>query len=235
MTQKPCYSVDGLLIYFGWPQAREDDARRAIHAGLSLVTAIQALRNELSQTYGMCLALRIGIHTGLVVVETEEGGTSYGRLAMGATPTLTAKIQSLAAPDTVVISAATQHLVQGYFVCKLLGEHFLSGATEPSALYQVLHASGARGRLDVAAPQHLTPFVGREVELAVLRERATQVRQGMGQVVLLSGEEGIGKSRLNQTTQHRQRYTACSAAPVSEIKIFGTYRQSSKNKRLCVS
>jgi class 3 adenylate cyclase len=114
------YLGDGLLVYFGWPQAHEDDARRAVYAGLALVTAVQALRNELSQAYGMCLALRIGIHTGLVVVGTGEGGTPYGQLAIGATPNLAAKIQSLAAPDTVVISAATYHLVQGYFVCERL-------------------------------------------------------------------------------------------------------------------
>ena len=165
-----------------------------VYAGLALVTAIQALRNELSQAYGMCLALRIGIHTGLVVVGTGDGGAPYGQLAMGATPNLVAKIQSLAAPDTVVISAATSHLVQGYFVCEYLGDHPLPGVTEPSALYQVLHASGARGRLDIVSSQHLTPFVGREVELAVLRERVAQV----GQVLLLSGEAGIGKSRLVQ-------------------------------------
>ncbi len=168
------YLGDGLLVYFGWPQAHEDDARRAVYAGLALVTAVQALRNKLSQAYGMCLALRVGMHTGLVVVGTGEGSAPYGQLAMGATPNLAAKMQSLAAPDTVVISAATYHLVQGYFVCESLGEHLLPGATEPSALYQVLHVSGARGRLDVASPQHLTPFVGREVELAVLRERVAR-------------------------------------------------------------
>src|SRR5262249_34863283 len=144
------------------------------------------------------LTIRIGIHTGLVVVGTEQEGTPYGQLAVGATPHLAAKIQSLAAPETVVISAATAHLVQGYFVCECLGEHHLPGATESSVLYQVLHASEARGRLYVASPQHRTPFVGREAELAVLRERVAQVRQGMGQVLLLSGEAGIGKSRLVQ-------------------------------------
>jgi class 3 adenylate cyclase/predicted ATPase len=192
------YLGDGLLAYFGWPQAHEDDARRAVHAGLALVTAIRGLGSELVQDFGIRLAIRIGMHTGLVVVGTGEEGTPYGQLAVGATPNLAAKMQSLAAPETVVISTATAHLVQGYFVCQPLGEHLLPGATEPSALSQVLHASGARGRLDVALLQHLTPFVGREAELAVLRERVAQVRQGMGQVLLLSGEAGIGKSRLVQ-------------------------------------
>jgi len=97
-----------------------------------------------------------------------------------------------------VISAATYALVQGYFVCASLGEHDLPGTTAPSVLYQVRGVSGARGRLDLTAPLQRTPFVGREVELPVLRERAAQVRQGLGQVVLLSGEAGIGKSRLVQ-------------------------------------
>jgi class 3 adenylate cyclase len=182
---------DGLLVYFGWPQAHEDDARRAIHTGLALVTAVCDLGNRLVQDYSTRLVVRIGMHTGLVVVDTGEGSALYRQLAVGATPNLAVQMQSLATPETVVISAATYHLVQGYFVCEHLGERLLPGATAPSAFYQMLHASGARGRLDVASPQHLTPFVGREAEIAVLRER-------VGQVVLVSGEAGIGKSRLVQ-------------------------------------
>jgi class 3 adenylate cyclase/DNA-binding winged helix-turn-helix (wHTH) protein len=199
------YLGDGLLVYFGWPQAHEDDARRAVHAGLALVTAVRDLGSALVQDVGIRLAIRVGIHTGLVVVGPGEEDTPYGQLAVGATPNLAAKIQALAAPDTVVISAATDHLVQGYFVCASLGEHPLPGTTAPSVLYQVQGASGARGRLDVTPPPQHTPFVGREAELAVLRERAAQVRQGLGQVVLLSGEAGIGKSRLVQEVT-----TACA-------------------------
>jgi hypothetical protein len=192
------YLGDGLLVYFGWPQAHEYDARRAVHAGVALVTAVRDLSSALVQDIGIRLAIRLGMHTGLVVVGTGEEDTPYGQLAVGATPNLAAKIQARAAPDAVVISAATYNLVQGYFVCKSLGEHHLPGTTEPNALYQVLHASEARGRLDLTAPQQRTPFAGREVELAALRERAAQVQQGQGQVVLLSGEAGIGKSRLVQ-------------------------------------
>jgi class 3 adenylate cyclase len=186
------YLGDGLLGYFGWPQAHEDDARRAVHTGLALVTAVRDLSHRLAHAYGIRLALRIGMHTGLVVVGTGEGETPYGQLAVGATPNLAARLQSLAAPDTVVISAATHTLVQGYFVCESLGEHLLPGTAEPGVLYQVQSASGAHGRLDVL-PLQRTPFVGREAELAVLHERATLVRQGLGQVVLLSGEAGMGK------------------------------------------
>src|SRR5215831_7809072 len=192
------YLGDGLLVYFGWPRAHEDDARRAVHAGVALVMAVCNLGNELVQNFGIGLTIRIGIDTGLVVVGAEAGDTPYGQLAVGVTPNLAAKIQSLAAPETIVISAATYALVQGYFVCASLDEHSFPGTTAPSVLYQVQSVSGARGRLDLTAPLQRTPFVGREVELAVLRERAAQVRQGLGQVVLLSGETGIGKSRLVQ-------------------------------------
>jgi class 3 adenylate cyclase len=178
------YLGDGLLVYFGWPQAHEDAARRAVHAGLALLTAIRDLGTGLVQDHGIRLAPRIGIHTGLVVVGGEAGDPAHGQLAVGATPNLAAKIQGLAAPETVVISAATCALVQGYFVCDSLGEFQLPGSPAPSTLYQVRSASGARGRLDVATPQQLTPFVGREAELAVLQERIAQVRQGLGQVVL---------------------------------------------------
>jgi class 3 adenylate cyclase len=215
------YLGDGLLGYFGWPQAHEDDARRAVYTGLGLVTALRDLDHRLLQDYGRRLAVRIGIHTGLVVVGTGEGGAAYGQLAVGATPHLAAKIQSLATPDTVVISAATYALVQGYVVCESLGAQTLPGTTEPGVLYQVRSASGAHGRLDALPPSQRTPFVGREVELAVLRERAAQVRQGQGQVVLLSGDAGIGKSRLVQeaiTTLAANGFTviACHCSPYAQ-------------------
>ena len=215
------YLGDGLLGYFGWPQAHEDDARRAVHAGLALVTAVCDLGHELVQEYGIRLALRIGIHTGLVVIGTEEGGTPYGQLAVGATPNLAAKMQNLAAPDTVVISAATAQLVQGYFVYESLGEYLLPGTTAPSVLYQIRSASGAHGPLDVTPSPQRTPFVGREAELAVLRDRAAQVRQGLGQAVLLSGDAGIGKSRLVEvvtTTLAADGFTymACRCSPYAQ-------------------
>jgi hypothetical protein len=178
---------------------------------LALVTAVRDLSSALVQDCGIGLAIRVGLHTGLVVVGAEAGGAPYGQLAVGATPTLAAKLQGVAAPETVVISAATHDLVQGYFVCASLGEHVLPGAPAPSLVYQVRGASGAQGRLDLTPPLQHTPFVGREVERALLLERAAQVRQGLGQVVLLSGEAGIGKSRLVQmvkTTLTTDGFTA---------------------------
>jgi class 3 adenylate cyclase/predicted ATPase len=211
------YLGDGLVGYFGWPQAHEDAPRRAVHAGVTLLTAIRDLGTTLLQDYGRRLAIRIGIHTGLVVVGSRTGEHSPSQLAIGATPNLAARIQGLAAPETVVISATTYALVQGYFVCEPVGEYILPGATAPSALYHVQGVSGARGRLDLTAPPHLTPFVGREAELAVLQERLTQVRQGLGQAVLLRGDAGMGKSRLMQRVK-----TALVAEGFTSLEFWGS-------------
>ena len=190
------YLGDGLLVYFGYPAAHEDDAQRAIHAGLDMLSALADLNRRLGQSYGVRLHARVGIHTGLVVVGEVGGGPQHGQLALGVTPNIAAKIQAMATPESVVISDATYRLVQGYFVCQDLGEYTLPGVATPIALYQVLHASDARGRLEAAARRGLTPLVGRDIEIALLQERWVQVQQGSGQGVMLSGEAGIGKSRL---------------------------------------
>jgi predicted ATPase len=127
------------------------------------------------------------------------GGGRHEHLALGDTPNLAARLQGVAAPDTVAVSAATFRLIQGYFVCDDLGQHTLKGVAAPMPVYRVQHASGARSRLEVAARRGLAPLIGREQEVALLQERWTQVTEGFGQVILLSGEAGIGKSRLVQT------------------------------------
>src|SRR5262249_22125715 len=190
------YLGDGLLVYFGYPAAHEDDAQRAIHAGLDMLAALADLNRRLRLSYDVRLHARVSIHTGLVVVGEVGGGPQHGQLALGVTPNIAAKIQAMATPESVVISAATYRLVQGYFVCQDLGEHTLPGVATPIALYQVLRASEARGRLEAAARRGLTPLVGRDIEIALLQERWVQVQQGSGQGVMLSGEAGIGKSRL---------------------------------------
>jgi class 3 adenylate cyclase len=189
---------DGLLVYFGYPHAHEDDAHRAIRTGLGIPDAMGDLRTRLKQDKGIQLALRVGIHTGLVVVGAMGGGGRQEQLALGETPNIAARIQGLAAPNTLVISDATSRLVQGYFECQPLGEQILRGVAEPVAVYRVLQESGARGRLDVAVTRGLTPLVGRDSEVRLLLERWEQVKAGQGQVVLLTGDAGIGKSRLVQ-------------------------------------
>jgi class 3 adenylate cyclase/predicted ATPase len=194
---------DGLLVYFGWPQAHDDDAQRAVQAGLGILEAMQTLNTRLERDKGLHLAVRVGIHTGLVVVGEMGGGGRQEQLALGDTPNLAARLQGLAAPDTVVISAATHRLVQGYFTAAALGPQVLKGVAAPVPVYRILRATAAQSRLDVAAATGLTPLVGRESEVALLLERWEQSQAGLGQVVLLSGEGGIGKTRLVEVLHQR--------------------------------
>ena len=195
------YLGDGLLVYFGYPQAHEDDAQRAMRTGLGFVEAMETLNRHLGQSHGVRLAVRVGIHTGLVVVGEMGGGGRQEQLALGDTPNIAARLQGLAAPDTVVISAATQRLIQGYFNCHALGAQTLKGVATPLQVHQVVRATEVQHRLDVAAARGLTPLVGREHEVGLLRDRWAQVQAGRGHIVLLSGEAGIGKSRLVQVVK----------------------------------
>jgi tetratricopeptide (TPR) repeat protein len=163
-----------------------------------MVEALGMLNTRLEREYGVRLAVRLGIHTGLVVVGEIGSGGRQEQLALGETPNIAARLQGLAEPDTVVISAATAHLIHGYFVCQSLGAQVLKGLTQPLQAYRVLHESGAQTRLDVVTPRGLTPLVGRDEEVGLLQRRWDQATAGLGQVVLLSGEAGIGKSRLVQ-------------------------------------
>src|SRR5437867_4291196 len=176
---------DGLLVYFGWPRAHEDDAERAVRAGLGIVDAVGALNRRLKSR----LAVRIGMDTGLVVIG--EDGEVYGD-----TPNVAARVQALAEPDTVLVTAAAHRLVSGLFLVEERGAHALKGVPAPVTLYRVVQPSGVRSRLAAAAVLGLTPFIGREDERRLLRTRFEQAREGEGQVVLLVGEPGIGKSRL---------------------------------------
>jgi class 3 adenylate cyclase len=189
---------DGLLVYFGYPQAHEEDAQRAIYTGLRIVEATRTLNAALEQIKGIRLAVRLGIHTGLVVVGEMGGAGRQEQLALGEVPNVASRIQGIAHPDTVVMSADTYRLIQGFFECEPLGEYDLRGVSQPIAVYRVLRESGVQSRLDVASTRGLTPLVGRESEVTLLLERWQQAKDGQGQVILLSGEAGIGKSRLVQ-------------------------------------
>jgi class 3 adenylate cyclase len=189
------YLGDGLLVYFGYPLAHEDDAQRAVRAGLGVVEAMGQLNTRLTQERGVCLAVRLGIHTGQVVVGEIGGGPRQEQLALGETPNLAARLQGIAAPNTVVISAATLPLLGGFFAYQALGMHILKGFAQPIEVYQVLYESMARSRLEVAGRTGLTPLVGREPEVALLLERWAQVKVGLGQVVLLSGEAAVAQER----------------------------------------
>src|SRR5882724_5763259 len=160
---------DGLLVYFGYPQAHEDDAQRAVRTGLGILDAMGDLNTRLQQAKGIQLAVRVGIHTGLVVIGDMGGAGRQEQLALGEVPNIASRIEGLAAPNTLVVSDATSRLVQGYFDCQDLGAQTLRGVAEPITVYRVLRESGAQGGLDIASARGLMPLVGRESEVTLLR------------------------------------------------------------------
>jgi class 3 adenylate cyclase/tetratricopeptide (TPR) repeat protein len=190
------YVGDGLLVYFGYPKAHEDDAQRGVRAGLDIVEAIHDLETEITNP-NVNLAVRIGITTGLVVAgDIGSGERVEEKAIVGETPNLAARLQALAQPDTVVIGASTHRLVEGLFDCDNLGSRHLKGISQAVTAYRVRAASGARSRFEAAARRGLTPLVGREEEINLLLKRWQQAKDGEGQTVLLSGEAGSGKSRI---------------------------------------
>jgi class 3 adenylate cyclase/predicted ATPase len=192
------YLGDGLMTYFGWPAAHEDDAERAVRAGLEIVEAVKKVDAPEP------LQVRAGIATGPVVVgETGAGDASVPKLAVGETPNLAARVQGLAGPDDIVIAPSTHRLVGGAFDYEDLGKRALKGIVEPVQVWRVTGVGRAEGRFEAAHVGGLTPLVGRETEIAMLMERWSQAKDGEGQVVLLCGEPGIGKSRIMQVLRDR--------------------------------
>ncbi|MGD8640254.1 MAG: adenylate/guanylate cyclase domain-containing protein [Gammaproteobacteria bacterium] len=191
------YLGDGILTYFGYPQANEDDATRAVEAGLHLIRNIQHLNERLHAERGVTLSLRIGIHTGLVVIG-EISGDDKRSLALGTTPNVAARLQDLAETNTVLISDATYRLIHSRFQCSPIGEKQLKGFSHPFTLYQVESVADSSLPLVSETAFNQVPLIGREQESALILDRLEQARAGQGQVVVLSGEAGIGKSRLVQ-------------------------------------
>lgn len=191
------YLGDGLLVYFGYPAAHDDDAQRAVLAGLGIIRAVGALAVRLGPARGVALAVRIGIHTGQVVVGEIGGEARRERLALGETPNIAARLQALAEPGTVVISGATHRLVRRAFEFHNLGLQRITGIDAPIPAFRVLGESLARApAADTAGPSSV--LVGRDRQVALLVERWQDAAADVGQVVLLTGEPGIGKSRLVQ-------------------------------------
>jgi predicted ATPase/class 3 adenylate cyclase len=195
------YLGDGLLVYFGFPQAHEDDAPRAVHAGLGIIEATATLNTRLKVTYGVQLAVRLGIHTGPVVVGEMGSGGRYERLALGETPNIAARLEGLAVPDTVVVSMTTARLVQGVFALETLEPHHLKGVAEPMRVSRVLGLREVNHDAQATLTADLVALVGRDEEIGLLRRRWEQSKESVGQVVLISGEAGIGKSSLAQAVR----------------------------------
>jgi class 3 adenylate cyclase/predicted ATPase len=197
------YLGDGVLAYFGWPKAHEDDAERALRAGLGLVGAVARLEPR----EDVRLQARVGVATGPVVVGDLVGeGAARDETVVGETPNLAARLQALAEPGSVVISQATRRLVSGLFELEDLGPQHLKGFAKPLIAWRVEGETCVEARFEARQTGGLTPLVGREEEIALLLRRWEQARDGEGQVVLLSGEPGIGKSRI--VREMRERLTA---------------------------
>ena len=191
---------DGLLVYFGYPQAHEDDAERAVRAGLDLVAKV----SQLLLPTGDPLQVRVGIATGVVIVGDSVGEESaQEQVVVGETPNLAARLQSVAAPNTTVIAASTLRLLGDVFVCEQLGPFELKGFSEPVMAWRVLGERVAESRFAAIHSKKLTRFVGRQNELHQLYGLWKRAKAGKGQVALLCGEAGIGKSRISKTLLDR--------------------------------
>jgi hypothetical protein len=205
------YMGDGMLAYFGYPQAHEDDAERAVRAGLALIEAVA----KLGDSAGTTLRVRVGIATGLVVVGDIGGeGAASEHDVVGETPNLAARLQALAEPDTVVIAGTTRRLLGDLFEYRALGTVSIKGFGDPVPVWQVIGRSGVDDRFK-ALRATTTPLVGRDEEIDLLMRRWQQAKGGDGSVVLISGEPGIGKSRIAQTVLER-----LSGEPHTLLRLF---------------
>jgi TOMM system kinase/cyclase fusion protein len=217
----------GLLVYFGYPVAHEDDSRRAVHAALEIRAAARELSARFAKERGIRLEARAGIHTGLVVgpAPSAPGSAPQVEVAQGAPPAVAERLLGLAEADEVVVSDATRRLIDGFFDTESLGPARLTGSREEQQTYRVVRESGAATRFQVELRKGLTPLVGRAQEIALVLERWAAAREERGQVVMLTAEAGIGKSRLLEEIRQRIgeescRWIECRCSPYHQNSAF---------------
>src|SRR5215467_10638185 len=218
------YLGDGVLVLFGYPTAHENDAERAIRTGLEIIEEVSALNARLDAKRLPALEARVGIHAGPVVVGDSDNKSAN---VFGETPNMAARVQAAAEPNTVVVSAAVYQLVSGLFVVEDRGAQTLKGIDHPVQLYRVIQPTVVRRLVLGGASRVLTPFIGRDEEMRLLLSRWERAREGRGQVVLVVGEPGIGKSRMveefrSRIKQHPHLWVECAGEQFFESTPFHT-------------
>ena len=214
-----------LLVSFGFPIAYEDAPQRAIRAGLGIMEEIKRLNADLQKQKKPLLSAWAAIHTGMAVA----GGDSVDTLSIiGDARHVASRLEALTEPDQVLISEATHRLAQGFFVCESRGDHEIKGLAEPLRVFEVLEESAMRSRVELVDPANLTPLIGREMELGIIKDRWEHAEEGMGQVVLLIGDAGLGKSRLvREIKEHLAGSDVNSPPPVIEWRCSAYHSGSS--------
>ncbi|RKU19825.1 hypothetical protein C6500_09890 [Candidatus Poribacteria bacterium] len=219
------YFGDGILVYFGYPIAHEDAAHRAVRAALGIVAALETLNPYLQATFGMEVNVRLSIDTGLVVVwHISVEGSPEAIDIVGKTPNLAARMQEFATPNSIVIGNTTHQLIEGFFKTETLGTFPVRGISQPVNVYQVSGEIPAQSRLDIASESGLTPLIGREYEVELLKRGWAQVLASKGQALLIEGEAGIGKSRCLQLIQEYVERTP--EAAIMECRCSPYYQNS---------
>jgi class 3 adenylate cyclase/tetratricopeptide (TPR) repeat protein len=216
---------DGVMAYFGYPTAHEDDAVRAVRASLRILGGVSLVNQGIGKRLGAEVQVRVGVHTGVAIVGDVGPGSAHDRRPVGETVNIAARVQSFADRDTIVVSASTQALVAGHFELESLGAPMFKGLTRPVEIFRVLRPTGARTKFEAAARGKLTPHVGRERELSELGSLWNEVREGADRVVVVRGEAGIGKSRI--VHHFRQavmgdgvRVLECFCSPLTQATAF---------------